>query len=70
VIGSNDNWGSTAALTASLSAAFSQVAAFQLPATSRDAALVASLVPGSYTVQVSGVANTTGIALVEVYELP
>ncbi len=66
VIGSNDNWGGTAALTA----AFSQVAAFPLPATSRDAALVASLLPGAYTVQVSGVANTTGIALVEVYELP
>ena len=36
---------------------------------SRDAALVATLVPGNYSVQVSGVGGTTGIALVEVYEM-
>ena len=28
------------------------------------------LLPGSYTVQVSGVGGTTGVALVEVYEVP
>lgn len=65
-IGSNDNWGGTAALTA----AFSQVGAFSLPATARDAALVATLLPGNYTVQVSGVGGTTGVAIVEVYEVP
>ena len=37
---------------------------------SEDAALIATLPPGSYTAQVSGVGNTTGIAIVEVYELP
>jgi hypothetical protein len=36
---------------------------------SRDAALVTTLQPGGYTAQVSGVGNTTGIALVEVYEV-
>jgi hypothetical protein len=66
VIGANDNWGGTAALTAS----FSQVGAFALPAASLDAAIVATLLPGRYTVQVSGVANTTGVAIVEVYEVP
>ncbi len=65
-IAANDNWGGTAALTA----AFSGVGAFALPANSRDAALVTTLQPGGYTVQVSGVANTTGVALVEVYEVP
>ncbi len=66
-IGENDNWGGTAALTA----AFTSVGAFALsPAISRDAALVATLAPGNYTVQVSGVGGTTGVALVEVYELP
>jgi hypothetical protein len=46
------------------------VGAFALPASSRDAALLVTLQPGSYTVQVSGVGGTTGVALVEVYEVP
>jgi hypothetical protein len=62
----NDDWAGAPQLTA----AFTSVAAFPLPANSRDAALVLSLQPGTYTAQVSGVANTTGIALVELYELP
>ncbi len=62
----NDNW----AGTAELKAAFSAVAAFAFSAdTSRDAALVATLQPGSYTAQISGVGNTSGVALVEIYEL-
>jgi hypothetical protein len=64
-IGTNDNWGGTAALTS----AFNSVGAFALPPTSRDAALVATLQPGSYTVEVSGI-GTSGLALVEVYEVP
>lgn len=66
VIAANDNWGGTAELTA----AFTQVGAFALHAASRDAALLATLQPGSYTVQVSGVGGTTGVAIVEVYEVP
>jgi hypothetical protein len=66
IIGSNDNWGGTPELTA----AFAQVGAFALPATSRDAALVATLQPGNYTVQARGVGTATGTAIVEVYELP
>jgi hypothetical protein len=62
----NDNWGGGSAL----SSAFSSVGAFVLPVTSRDAATVASLGPGSYTVQVSGVGGATGTILVEIYELP
>ena len=66
-IGENDNWGGTAALTA----AFTSVGAFQLSSpTSRDAALLVTLAPGNYTVQVTGVGGTTGVALVEVYEVP
>jgi hypothetical protein len=66
VVNSNDDWGGTAALTA----AFNQVGAFMLPAGSRDAALLATLQPGNYTVQVIGVGNTTGVGIVEVYEVP
>ena len=66
-IGENDNWGGTAELTA----AANSVGAFALPgATSRDAALLVTLPPGGYSVQASGVANTTGVAIVEIYELP
>ena len=65
-IGENDNWGGTAALTA----AFTAVGAFQLPAASRDAAVLATLAPGNYTVQVSGVGGTTGVAIVEIYDVP
>lgn len=63
---SNDNWGGTAALTA----AFAQVGAFTLPASSNDSALLLTLQPGAYSAQISGVNNTTGTALVEVYEVP
>jgi hypothetical protein len=63
----NDDWGGTAALAN----AFAQVGAFSLAAgTSRDSALLVTLAPGSYTAQVSGVGNTIGVALVEVYEVP
>ncbi len=65
-IGANDNWGGGTALAA----AFAQVGAFALAADSRDAALLQTLQPGAYTVQVSGVNATTGLALVEVYEVP
>ena len=67
VIQSNDNWGGTAAL----SAAFTSVGAFQLsPASSKDAVLLVTLPPGGYTAQASGVGNTTGVGLIEIYEVP
>ncbi len=66
-VNENDNWGGSAALIA----AFQQVGAFSLANTaSGDAALVVMLPPGGYTAQLSGVGNTTGIGLIEVYELP
>ena len=65
-INENDNWGGAPAL----SDAFLSVAAFPLPAASADAVLLVTLAPGSYTAQVSGVGATTGVALVEVYEIP
>ena len=65
-LAANDNWGGGA----TLESAFASVGAFALPATSRDAAVVASLPSGSYTVQVSGPAGATGLTLVEIYELP
>ncbi len=60
--GENDNW------DAATLAAQQSVGAFALPAGGRDAVLVATLQPGSYTAQVTG--GTTGVVLVEAYELP
>jgi sugar lactone lactonase YvrE len=66
LVQSNDDWSGLAALTA----AFAQAGAFALPgATSKDAALLITLPPGSYTAQVSGVNGTTGVALIEIYEI-
>jgi hypothetical protein len=62
----NDDWGGADTMTA----AFDSVGAFRLERASRDAALLTTLQPGSYTVQVGGVNNTTGVALVEIYEVP
>jgi hypothetical protein len=62
----NDDWGGTSVL----STAFASVAAFALDPGSRDAALLVTLAPGSYTAQVSGVGGGTGVALVEIYEIP
>ena len=51
--------------------AFAAVGAFAVANdTSRDAAIELDLPPGAYTATVSGKNNTTGVALVEVYELP
>jgi sugar lactone lactonase YvrE len=65
-IGENDDWGGETALANT----FADVGAFPLSRTSRDAAILVTLPPGGYTAQVSGVNNTTGVALVEVYEVP
>ena len=45
------------------------VGAFPLAEGSRDSALLVTLPSGAYTIQVSGANNTTGVALVEVYEI-
>ena len=40
-----------------------------MPAGSADAALVRTLPPGGYTAQVRGAGTTTGLALIELYEV-
>jgi hypothetical protein len=63
-VAENDNWDSSTA------AAQTSVGAFALAPGSKDAVLVATLPPGAYTAQVSGANAATGVALVEIYELP
>jgi hypothetical protein len=62
VVRENDNWASAANA--------SQVTASGVaPTNANESALMIRLEPGFYTTVVSGVNNTTGIALVEVYEV-
>jgi hypothetical protein len=64
-VASNNDWSD------SLSPTFTALGAFALNVGSKDAALLVTLQTGKpYTVQVSGVGNTTGEALVEIYALP
>jgi uncharacterized protein (DUF1800 family) len=57
----NDSWRSTQE---------SEIAASTVaPTDDREAAIVATLAPGNYTAVVRGTNNTTGIALVEMYDL-
>ena len=65
----NDDW-SSASNAAQVAAAARSAGAFDLLPNGRDAALLVTLRPGAYTFQVAGKATATGIALVEVYEVP
>jgi hypothetical protein len=69
-IANNDNWVGAGTMAAQLADAAAKVGAFPLPTGSRDAALIRVLPPGAYTVQVSGVGETAGIAVVEVFHVP
>jgi uncharacterized protein (DUF1800 family) len=67
VIFTNDNWSAT---TVGGATTFASVGAFNLATNSRDAAILATnLAPGSYTATVSGVGTSSGVGLVEVYDV-
>ncbi|HUR56998.1 MAG TPA: hypothetical protein VM029_04780 [Opitutaceae bacterium] len=69
----NDDWHSPQAdaeTSAEIAAASARAGAFPLGAGSRDAALIMTLAPGSYSAVMSGANNGTGTGLIEVYELP
>ena len=65
----NDNWSDSSADAALVAAAGTAAGAFALAPGSKDAALLLTLEPGSYTAHVTGVGASTGVALVEVYEV-
>ena len=67
VVEENDDWLGDP----QIAAVAERIYAFRLPnLLSRDAVVLATLAPGTYTAQVSGVAGATGVGLVEVYEVP
>ena len=67
-IANNAVWGSGDLTETQLSTAFAQVGAFPLPSGSKDSALLLTLQPGPYTIQVTSATNSTGVALIEVYD--
>jgi hypothetical protein len=71
LIATNTGWARTVDGAAPMTAAFDRSGAFRLlDETSGDAALMVTLVPAAYTVQVTSVDGTPGAALLEVYEVP
>jgi hypothetical protein len=66
VIATNTGWGTNTS-PAAISAAAQEVGAFALPASSADSALLLTLPPGSYTVQITSAGGNSGIALFEAY---
>ncbi len=66
-IDANDGWGGDPQIVA----AAAQVGAFSWgSASTPDSALLVTLPPGAYTAQVSGASGDSGVALIEVYEVP
>ncbi|QYM79023.1 Ig-like domain-containing protein [Horticoccus luteus] len=66
---SNDDWGDNRDAT-DVAAVAERVGAFALDAGSKDAALLATLKPGAYTILASGAGETSGVVLLEIYEVP
>lgn len=63
----NDDWGGTA----QLSTAFARTGAFALSdPNSKDAAILVTLQPGIYSAVISGADGQSGVALLELYEMP
>ena len=69
VVATNDNW-ETSSTVDDVKAVTTAIGAVALDAGSKDAALTVTLAPGGYTVIVRGVNGTSGIALVELYQVP
>ena len=79
VIATNAGWGNApvpgpstvkAGIGQATASIMTGVGAFSLASGSADSSMLITLPPGSYTAQLTGVTGTTGIALVEIYEVP
>jgi hypothetical protein len=66
VVATNAGWSKNTNATAVSTAAL-EVGAFALPSGSADSALLLTLAPGSYTVQITSAGGSSGIALFEAY---
>ncbi len=68
VVAANDRWAATDAEM--MADASRRVGAFALAPDSEDAAVLVTLPPGAYTVEVKGKDGGEGVALLEIYEVP
>jgi hypothetical protein len=70
LIGQNDNWRSTQTGGVIAGDQFAQIFTTGLPpAADTESAIIATLEPGAYTAIIAGTDSSTGIGLVEVYDL-
>src|SRR5216117_4518638 len=70
LIASNDDWQTTILVGVITSNQVSDIQnSGRAPTAASESAIIADLQPGNYTAIVSGVNNTLGVALVEVYDL-
>jgi hypothetical protein len=65
VVASNDDW----AGNEKLADTFTAIGAFPLGRTSKDAALITTVGPGNYTVNVTAGRATRGAVLLEIYQV-
>lgn len=66
---SNDDWSSDSSTSAQIATVAGTAGAFPLGQGSADAALLITLSPGAYTVQVTGKDGASGIVLAEIYDV-
>lgn len=69
ILASNDNWGDEPVTMAAITQASLSAGVFSWSDGSKDAAIVTTLNPGGYTAIVAGKNGTTGLALIEVFEI-
>jgi len=69
VVAQNSTWGD-GPNASQIAATTQEVGAFALPAGSNDAAVLVTLAPGAYTVEITGAGGATGVALAEIYAVP
>jgi len=71
LVAENAGWSHPAAAVTELTAAFDHVGAFRFVSeTSADSALLLTLEPGAYTMQIKSADGAPGAALLELYEVP
>lgn len=69
LIATNDNWSDDEVKATAIATAAARVGAFPWTTGTKDAAVLVTLAPGLYTVVIRGSGNTTGVALIETYDI-
>ena len=67
-IAGNSNWATGTSTAGQIASVSAQLGAFALQPGSNDDAIIITLPPGSYTVQITSVSGATGVALIEIYD--